>query len=375
MTLVSSTSPKAGRRDLPEGLGVGHEAWVDRAHADAGVGHQPSRPPQPVIHGRRSRPAPTARPADVELQAERPRRSCAPTASARARLAAGQCDAGAGCGQRSRPWRGRGRSCPRVTRTRVESSCVTSRSLLGAAFRTVRIGPWASPGREPHQRRVEVDVSRRLRGADARAPANVVLIPRPCAIRPRTLDACVDGDGELGSPLAAIRSPSSGGAPVLGGRRGHRGGEGEGAHVAEQRRRPIGWSMTSACRAAARRCGQERRLGDQQVVVEQIDERLEQAADARPCSGCRGDDRVGPADLTHDRGLQVLGGKQATVARRSRRRAGRARYTSPSRGSRLAQTLETALDDPIGHIGDGSLTPALITTKLLEAASVAPARS
>ena len=51
--------------------------------------------------------------------------------------------------------------------------------------------------------------------------------------------------------------------------------------------------------------GKQHGLGDQQVVVEQVDEGLEEAADPGLVDRGTGDDRVGLPDLL-DRGLQVL---------------------------------------------------------------------
>ena len=66
--------------------------------------------------------------------------------------------------------------------------------------------------------------------------------------------------------------------------------------------------MTRAWRGAASGRGQQDRLGDEQIVVEDVDERLEQAADAGLVDRRGGDDRVGGGEPV-DGGLELLVGE------------------------------------------------------------------
>jgi hypothetical protein len=146
------------------------------------------------------------------------------------------------------------------------------------------------------------------------------------------LDVCLDHDGEFGGGALDARA-ELGRAPVL--RRGvDRGREGEGAHVGEQWAHLVVNDQRVAWRASGR-CEQHR-LGDDQVVVEDVEEGLEQATDAGLVDGSGGDDRVGDREPV-DGCLDRLAGESGDGGPRGcRRRAARVRSRWPSPRSRPA---------------------------------------
>ncbi len=162
------------------------------------------------------------------------------------------------------------------------------------------LGSAPPAGGEAHQRRVEVDVRPGLVRA-RRGAGELVLVAGPCPLGDSVLDARVDGDGELGRGAVDAVAQACG-PPVLGSGE-HRCGQAERTHIAKQ------WAHLAVdderVAAASRGRGEQHRLGDQQVVVEQVDERLEQAADPGLVDGRARDDGVGARQLL-DRGLQVV---------------------------------------------------------------------
>src|SRR6478672_4940012 len=163
-----------------------------------------------------------------------------------------------------------------------------SRRLLGA-----------TAGGEPHQRRVEIDTRGGLLGA-GRVTGERVLIAGPAAIGDSLLDPPRDDDGELrrGAPYPLTELD---GGPVLRGGE-HRGRQRERTHVREEGPHLLVDDERVAATAGGRR--EHDRLGDQEIVVEDVDERLEQPAEPGLVHRSRGDHRVGGGDLL-DRGLQL----------------------------------------------------------------------
>jgi hypothetical protein len=94
-------------------------------------------------------------------------------------------------------------------------------------------------------------------------------------------------------------------APILG-RGVNRRWEGERAHVCEQRAHLI--VDHEGVASSASRGGEHHRLGDEEVVVEQVEEQLEQAADPGLVDGRGRNDRVRRGEPV-DRRLEPLAGE------------------------------------------------------------------
>src|SRR4051794_23651119 len=176
------------------------------------------------------------------------------------------------------PWQGR------IDASSPSEGSRGARWSGSVAFRARR----ASAGGEAHERGVEVDVAGGTVGA-AGVAGELVLVARPGVVGDLLLDAGADHDRELGGG-ALDAGAELGGAPVLP-RRVDGGREGGGADVGRQGPHLVVDDRGVARRAAGRRG--EHGLGDDQVVVEDVDDGLEHAADARLVDGRRRGDRIG----------------------------------------------------------------------------------
>ena len=216
-------------------------------------------------------------------------------------------------------------------------------------------------GGEPHRAGVEVDVGRGALGA-AGVAGELVLVARPGPIGDLLLHA-----RRAPSPRARSRRarcacrarsvPQSSGAAYTDV------GSVERAHVGEQRAHLVVDDQRVARRAAGG--GEQDRLGDEQVVVEHVDERLEQPADAGLVDRRGGDDRVGGREPVDRRLERPRRGSRRRRRARCRRRAGRARSTLDRRRSACSSRsmLFWAMRSVSWRVEDGLPVPALMTTR------------
>jgi hypothetical protein len=105
--------------------------------------------------------------------------------------------------------------------------------------------------------------------------------------------------------------------------------------------------------------GEQHRLGDHEVVVEHVDERLEQAADAGLVNG-RGRDKCVSGGDPLNRGLELLAGESGhRGACDVDREWGKLNDRRRRRCSRFVQEIEALLRDPVGeHPGRGRVADA-----------------
>jgi hypothetical protein len=182
-------------------------------------------------------------------------------------------------------------------------------------------------------------------GGAAGVSGERVLVGGPGAVGDLALDARFDDHRELGcGALDALAELAR--RPVLWSCEDG-GGEHERAHVAEERAQLLVDYQRVPRRSGCR--GKKDRLCHEQVVVEDVDERFEEAADAGLVDRGDGDERVGCGD-TLDGGLQLLAWKPGDrrardIDREWRELCDRRRRLRP----RLTQELEGLSGDPVGE--------------------------
>ena len=199
-----------------------------------------------------------------------------------------------------------------------------------------------------------------MRSRAAGVAGELVLVARPGAVGDLLLHAGAHHAPRARSRRARCALPSVARRPVLG-RGVDRGRERQRAHVGEQRAQLVVDDQRVARRAAGGR--EQHRLGDDQVVVEHVDERLEQPADAGLVDRGGGDDRVGGGEPV-DRLLELLAGEAgdggASGVDGQRAELDHAR---PSRRLPSRSRLFWARRSVSWRVEDGLPVPALMTTR------------